>query len=72
VEGHPKTPRQIQRHDLDFSSEWGILPFLDDLWFGVVPKHAFPELYSFTKNPSMTLQAAKMNHSLTQIFHLPL
>jgi hypothetical protein len=23
VEGHPKTPRQIQRHGLDFSSEWG-------------------------------------------------
>jgi hypothetical protein len=46
--------------------------FWNDLWFGVVPKHAFPELYSFTKNPSMTLQAAKMNHSLTQTFHLPL
>jgi hypothetical protein len=70
--GYSKTLGQIQRYGLGFSSEWGILSFLDDLWFGVVPKHAFPELYSFTKNPNMTLQTARMSPSLIQTFHLPL
>jgi len=46
--------------------------FWDDLWFGQVPKHVFPELYSFTKNPNMSLQTAKLSLSLIQTFHLPL
>jgi hypothetical protein len=44
----------------------------DDLWLGQVPKHAFPELYSFAKKPNLTLEAAKSSQSLLQDFHLPL
>lgn len=44
----------------------------DDLWFGQVPKHVFPELYSFAKKQNMTLEAAKSSSSLIQSFSLPL
>jgi hypothetical protein len=40
--------------------------------YGQVPKHAFPELYSFAKKPNLTLEAAKSSQSLIQDFHLPL
>lgn len=43
-----------------------------DLWFGLTPKQAFPELYSFTKKPSLTLASAKANPSFIAIFNLPL
>jgi hypothetical protein len=40
--------------------------------YGQVPKHVFPELYSFAKKPNLTLEAAKSSQSLIQDFHLPL
>jgi hypothetical protein len=46
--------------------------FWDDLWLGQIPKHAFPELYSFAKNPNMTVEATKASQSLIQNFHLAL
>jgi hypothetical protein len=46
--------------------------FWDDLWLGLVPKLAFPELYSFAKKPNVTVATAKANQSLIQDFHLPL
>jgi hypothetical protein len=73
VEGHPKTPRQIQRHGLDFSSEWGHPAFFGMIsGLGLCRSMLFLNSIPSQKNPSMTLQAAKMNHSLTQTFHLPL
>ena len=44
----------------------------DDLWNGGVPKLQFPELYSFTKKKSITIQEAKELSQLHTIFHLPL
>lgn len=46
--------------------------FWDDLWLGLVPKLAFPELYSFAKRPSETVATTKASQSLIQDFHLPL
>jgi hypothetical protein len=45
--------------------------FWDDLWFGQVPRLAFPELYSFTKKPNLTLAGAK-SQNFIENFNLPL
>lgn len=37
-----------------------------------MPKQIFPELFSFAKNKSMTIHAAKQMESLMDHFHLPL
>jgi hypothetical protein len=44
----------------------------DDLWLGRIPRTEFPELYSFTKKPYMSLAEAKISQSLIGTFHLPL
>jgi hypothetical protein len=46
--------------------------FWDDLWLGKIPKMEFPELYSFSKKPNMTLAEAKLSQSLINSFNLPL
>lgn len=46
--------------------------FWDYLWLGKIPKQAYPELYSFTKKPNMTLASAKMSPPLIATFNLPL
>ena len=51
----------------------GAATFLwDDMWNGLLPKLCFPELYSFTKNKSISLQKARSLSHLHNIFHLPL
>jgi hypothetical protein len=42
-----------------------------DLWNGAVSHLSFPELFSFTKCPSLIIQQAKQLDPLHQIFHLP-
>jgi hypothetical protein len=43
------------------------------MWDEVLPKITFPELYSFVRNKSITLQKAKsLQDQLHSIFHLPL
>lgn len=37
-----------------------------------MPRQSFPELFSFAKNKSMTIQAAKQMDNLMDHFHLPL
>jgi hypothetical protein len=44
----------------------------DDLWNGRIPKLHFPELYSFTRAKSITLQKARFLPHLHTIFHIPL
>jgi hypothetical protein len=46
--------------------------FWDDLWSGQILRLTFPELYSFTKKPNMTLAGAKSSTSLISTFNLPL
>jgi hypothetical protein len=43
-----------------------------DLWGSLVPCQAFPELFSFAKRKSISVQKAKEIESLEQPFHLPL
>jgi hypothetical protein len=44
----------------------------DDLWQGHVPRMAFPELYSYTRSPAITLLAAKNSPSIESLFSLPI
>lgn len=45
----------------------------DDMWNGLIPKIAYPELYSFAKNKNITLQRAiSLQPQLHRIFHIPL
>lgn len=44
----------------------------DDLWAGKVPKLAFPELYSFSKNKNISIQKMAATEDLQRLFHLPL
>lgn len=43
-----------------------------DIWKDTIPTLAFPELFSFTSNKSITVAEAKTLDSLQSIFHLPL
>jgi hypothetical protein len=46
--------------------------FWEDLWNGLVPKLSFPELFSFTRKPKITLAEVKAAPNLHDLFHLPL
>lgn len=44
----------------------------EDLWVGTILQHAYPKLYSFTKDRRQTLQSAAHMDNLYYAFNLPL
>ena len=44
----------------------------DDLWSGMVPQQAYPELYSFAKNSNITLYEVSQLSHLLEAFYIPL
>jgi hypothetical protein len=48
------------------------ISFWDDQWSQSIPRHIFPELFSFVKNSKMTIKEAKEQEQFHGLFHLPI
>ena len=46
--------------------------FWDDLWFNRVPRQSFPELFSFARNPHISVFSALSADGPSSLFHLPI
>lgn len=46
--------------------------FWNDLWHGRILSKTFSELFSFVKNPNISVQSARLTPQLHTLFHLPL
>lgn len=44
----------------------------EDLWLNKVPKHHYPQLFSFAKAAGISISAAKIAERPADLFHLPL
>ena len=50
----------------------GLIVYWEDLWNNHVPKHHFPELYSFAKDTSISLKNAREAVDPATLLHLPI